>query len=155
MMDHTNYSKLSPSQKDTSNPPDPTTMVLANRRSPPLDGGHSTKISGMWALKHEISSPEFYDILIKIELKGYTDLYLKNLYKHINMCINEVTILLEYLLTCYHSIKRHSEFAEYFITDRYYPSYSCNVQICTSLGSSLLVPMTNDTIVKSSMAPQA
>ena len=47
MMDQTNNSKLSPSQEDTSNPPDPTTVVPANIRAPPLDGGHSTKIGGM------------------------------------------------------------------------------------------------------------
>ena len=56
MMDQTNLSKSSPSQKDTSNPQDPSTVVLANRRSPQLDGVNSTKIGGMWTLKHEISS---------------------------------------------------------------------------------------------------
>ena len=37
----------------------------------------------------------------------------------------------------------------------HHPSYSWNFQIYTSLGHSLLVAMTNDTCVKSSMAPQA
>ena len=50
MMDHTNISKSSPAQKDTSTPPYPITVVPANRRDPPLEGGHSTKIGGMWTL---------------------------------------------------------------------------------------------------------
>ena len=65
MMDQTNISKSSPTQKDTSTPPDPITMVQTNRRDPPLEGGHSTKIGGMCTLKHEISSPRFYELLIK------------------------------------------------------------------------------------------
>ena len=65
MMDQTNNLKLSSAHKDASNPPDPTTMVPANRRDPPLDGGIYTKIGGMWTLKHEIISPKFYEILIK------------------------------------------------------------------------------------------
>ena len=71
------------------------------------------------------------------------------------MCLNVVTRLREDLLTCYQYIIRHSDFAEYFIPDRDHPSYSWNVQIYTSLRHSLLVAMTNDTRVKSSMAPQA
>ena len=43
----------------------PTTVVLANRRAPPLNSGHSTKIGGIWNLKHDIISPKFYEILIK------------------------------------------------------------------------------------------
>ena len=69
MMDQTNIPKSSPTQKDTSTPPDRTTVVPANRRDPPLEGEHSTKIGGMWTLKHEISSPKFYELLIKTELK--------------------------------------------------------------------------------------
>ena len=60
----TNISKSSPAQKDTSTPPDPTTVVLTDSTSPPLEGVHSTKIGGMWTLKHEISSPKFYELLI-------------------------------------------------------------------------------------------
>ena len=71
------------------------------------------------------------------------------------MCLNEVTRLIEDLLPDYQSIKRHSEFEEYFLPDRDHPSYSWNVHIYTSLGHSLLVAMTNATCVKSSMAPQA
>ena len=155
MMDHTNNSKFSPAHKDTSTRPDPTTVLPANRRDPPLYGEQYTKIGGMWTLKREISSPKFYDILIKTELKGDTALYLKNFYNHINMCINAVTRLQEELFTGYQSIIRHSEFAEYFIQDCDHPSYSWNVQIYTSLGKLLLLSMTNDACVKSSMAPQA
>ena len=91
MMDKTKNSKYSPTQKDTLTPPDPITMIPSNRRSPPLEGGHSTKIGGMWTLKHEIISPKFYELLIKTELKGDTDLDLKNFYNHTNMCLNAVT----------------------------------------------------------------
>ena len=71
------------------------------------------------------------------------------------MYLNAVTRLREDLPTDYQSIKRHSKFEEYFIPDRDHPSYSWNVQKYTSLGHSLLVAMTNDTCVISSMAPKA
>ena len=93
MMDQTNIPKYSPSQKDTSTPPYPNTVVPTNRRSPPLEGGYSTKIGGMWTLKHEIILPKLYELLIKTELKGDTDLYLKNFFNHIKMCLNAVTRL--------------------------------------------------------------
>ena len=109
----------------------------------------------MWTLKNEISSPKFYELLINTELKGYTVLDLKNFYNHINMFLNAVTILREGFLPGYQSIKRHAQFEEYFIPYCDHPSYSCIVQIYTSLGHSLLVTMTNNTCVKSSMAPQA
>ena len=86
-----------------------------------------------------------------IDLKGDTALYLKNFFNHIKMCPNAVTRLREDLLPDYYSINRHSEFEEYFVPDRNHPSYSWNVQIYTSLGHSLLVAMTNDTCVKSSI----
>ena len=66
MMDKTNNSKSSPIQKDTLTPPDPITVVPANRRDPSLEGGHYTKTGGVWNLKHEISAPKFYEILMKI-----------------------------------------------------------------------------------------
>ena len=68
MMDQTNILKYSPAQKDSPKPPEPTTLVLENRRAPPLDGGHSTKIGGMRNLKHEIISQKFYELSIKKEL---------------------------------------------------------------------------------------
>ena len=100
------------------------------------------------------SHKDYIKVLIKTEIKGDTDLDLKNFYNHINMCLNAVTILQEYLLPSYQYIKRHSDFAEYFIPDFDHPSYSWNVQIYTYLGHSLLVEMTNDTYVKPSMTPQ-
>ena len=57
MMDQTKNSKMSPYQKDTLNPLETITVVPANRRDLPLDGGNSTKTGGMWTLKHEIISP--------------------------------------------------------------------------------------------------
>ena len=44
----------------------------------------------MWDLKHEISSPKFYEIIIKIELKGDTSLDLNNFYNHLKMYLNAV-----------------------------------------------------------------
>ena len=82
---HINTMLSSPNQKYTSTPPDPTTVVLDNRRDPPLEGGNSTKIGGMWTLKHEIRSPKFYELLIKTELKGDTSLDINNFYNHIKM----------------------------------------------------------------------
>ena len=93
MMDQTNIQKSSSAQKDTTTTPDPTTTVQTNRKAPPLEGGISDKIGGMWTLKHNISSPSFYEILIKIELKGDTALDLKNLYNHVKMSLNAVTKL--------------------------------------------------------------
>ena len=65
-------------------------MISANKSDTPLEGGHSTEIGGMWTLKHDISSPKFYEILIKTELKVYTALDPNNFYKHIKMCLNAV-----------------------------------------------------------------
>ena len=80
-------------QKDSTKPPDLTNIVPDNRRASPLVGGQFTEIGGMWNLKHEISSPKFYELLTKKELKGDTDIYPKNFYNHINMCLNEATRL--------------------------------------------------------------
>ena len=98
LTDQTNNSKFSPSQKDLSTPPDPNTVLPANKRDPPLDRGNSTKIGGMWTLKHKISSPKLYELIIKTELKGDTALDLKNSYNHIKMCLNSVTRFQGYLL---------------------------------------------------------
>ena len=111
MIDKNNIYKSWSAQKDTSTPLDPITVVPTNIRAPPLEGGHSTKIGGMWTLKHEISSPKFYDLLIKKELKGDTALDLKNFFNHVKICLNAVTRLREDLLPYYHSIKRHSDFS--------------------------------------------
>ena len=110
MMDQTDNSEFSPAQKDTLTPPDPTNVVLDNRRDPPLGEGYSTKIGGMWTLKHEISSPKFYELLIKTEHKRDTSLDLKNFFNHIKMCLNELNRLIEDLLPDHHSVKRYSQF---------------------------------------------
>ena len=130
-------------------------MIPAKKRAPPLEGGNSTKIGDMWNLNHDIRSPKFYEILIKIELKGDTSMDIKNFYNNINMCLNVVTRIIEDLLTAYQFVKRHSDFEEYFVPDRDHPYYSCNAHTYTSLGKSLLVTLTNDTYVKYSMANQA
>ena len=92
-MDQTNNSKLSPAQKDTLTPLEPINVVPSKRRYPQIDGVNSTKIGGMWTLKHDISSPKFYGIIIKLELKGNTALDINNFYKQIKMCLNTVIIL--------------------------------------------------------------
>ena len=143
----------SPSQKDTLTPPYPTTTVQINKRAPPLEGGISKNIGGMWTLKHDISSPRFYELLIKTELKGYTDLDLKNFYNHIKMSLNVVNRLKVDLLPDYLYIDRNSEFKECFVPDRNHISYAWNLQVYTSLIHSLLVAITNNTCVKFSMAP--
>ena len=64
MMNQIKISKSSPDKKDSPKAQDTTTVVPANKKSPPLEGGHSTKIGGMWTLKHEIGSPKFYELII-------------------------------------------------------------------------------------------
>ena len=71
------------------------------------------------------------------------------------MSLNAVTRLREDLIPDYQSTKRHSQFKQYFVPDHNHASYSWNLQVNTSLGHSLLVAMTNDTCVKSSMAPKS
>ena len=107
MKDKNNISKSSPAQKDTSTPPDPTTTFQTNRRAPPFEGGISENIGGMWTLKHEISSPRFYELLIKTELKRDTALDLKNFYNHVKMSLNAVTRLKVDRLPDYLYIKRN------------------------------------------------
>ena len=64
----------------------------------------------MWNLKHDISSPKFYELLVKTGIKVDTDLDLNNFYNHIKMSLNEMTRLQEDLIPNYQYIKRHSEF---------------------------------------------
>ena len=56
------------SSQDKVDPPkaqDPDSVVQANKKVQPLEGGHSMKIGRMRNLKHEISSPKLYEIHIK------------------------------------------------------------------------------------------
>ena len=64
-MDQIKISKYFPYQQDSKKSQEPTTVVPANRRDPPLDGGHYTKIGGMWTLKHDIRPQKLYELLIK------------------------------------------------------------------------------------------
>ena len=107
MMDQTNNSKSSPNQKVTSTPTDPTTMVPSNSRAPPLEGGHYTKIGGMWTLKHEIRSPKFYELLIKTELKGDTALDVKNLWTYKRNYLS--TYSLKFWPCVYHQTKANGK----------------------------------------------
>ena len=77
MMDQINMYKSSPYQIDQPKPHDPTTVVPSNRSTPPLYGGYSTKIGGMWNLNHDISSPKLYYLIINTKLKGDTYINLK------------------------------------------------------------------------------
>ena len=75
--DQINTLKYSPTQKDSPNPLDPNNGVPTNSRDPTLGSGKSTNVCGMWTLRHEISSPKFYELLIKTKLKVVTALDLK------------------------------------------------------------------------------
>ena len=66
IMDQINTLKYSPTKKDSPRPLDPITVVPDSRRDPPLYSRKSTKIGGMWNLKHEISSQKLYELLIKV-----------------------------------------------------------------------------------------
>ena len=44
---------------------DTTTVILDNKKSPPLKGGNYKKVRGTWNLKHDIRSPKFYELPIK------------------------------------------------------------------------------------------
>ena len=90
---HIKMLKSSPDKKDSPKAQDPSTVVPANKKAPQLECGHSKDIFGMWTLKHEISSPKFYELLIKTETKGDTALELMNFYNKINMCLNAVNRL--------------------------------------------------------------
>ena len=63
-------------------------MFLYNKKAPQVEGGNYTKNCVMWDIKHEISSPKSFEILIKTELKVDTDLEPRNLYNHVKMCLN-------------------------------------------------------------------
>ena len=91
MMENIIISKYSLDKNDLPKDQYPTTVIPANWKDPPLEGGNSTNIGCMWNLKHDIRSPKFYEILINTELKVDTALDLKNFYNHIKMCVNAVT----------------------------------------------------------------
>ena len=101
----------------------------------------------MWNLKHEIISQKLYELLIKTELKVDTALDLKKFYNNIKICLNVVTRLREDLLPYYCTIKRHSEFEEYFVPDSDCPYYYWNAQTNNSLVHLLLAALTHYTCI--------
>ena len=103
-------SKSSPAHKDSPKPQDLSTRVPDNSRDPPLDIEYSKNNGCMYNIKHKISLPKFYELLIKTEHKGDTDMDIQN--NHIKMCLNTVTRLWNELLPAYKPIKRLSEFEE-------------------------------------------
>ena len=54
IMDKNQNSNYSPDNMDSPKAQDSTTVIPANKKVPPLEGEHSTKIGGMWTLKHKI-----------------------------------------------------------------------------------------------------
>ena len=60
MMDHIKNLKLLLDKKYSPKDRDPASVILSNKKYPPLEGGHFTKIGGMWTLKNGISSPKIY-----------------------------------------------------------------------------------------------
>ena len=67
------------------------TVVPDNKKYPQLEGGNSMKIGDMWNIKHDISSPKLYELIINTYLKLDTVIDLNNFYNHIKICLNEVT----------------------------------------------------------------
>ena len=65
IVDHIQILNYSPDSMDSPNEHDPTNKVPAENNSPPLEGGYSTKIGGMWTPKHYISSQKIYELLTK------------------------------------------------------------------------------------------
>ena len=56
---------FSPGNMDSPKYSDPDNVVPTKNKVPLLEGGNSTKIGGMWTLKHDIRSPKFYELIIK------------------------------------------------------------------------------------------
>ena len=70
MMYHNQNSNYPPDNMDSPQAQCPTTVVPDNNKTIPLEGGNYTKNGYLWTLKHEISSPKFYELLINTELKA-------------------------------------------------------------------------------------
>ena len=69
MTDKNQNSNYSLDKMDSPKAQDPTTLLPANNNTPPLEGGNSTKIGGMWSLIHNINPQKLYELLIKTQLK--------------------------------------------------------------------------------------
>ena len=109
----------SPNQKDTSTPPDPTTVVPDNRRDPPSEGGHYTKVGGMWNLKHKISSPMYK----AVKKTKFIRRYMEALALH----TGEPTVNWEYNTSCIYVVEdkivtprvQHIDIPVYFLLDQF------------------------------------
>ena len=95
MTEYIIFSKSSTDKNASPKYQDTITVFPAKERYPPLEGENSTKMVSMWNLKHDISSPKCYELLLKTELKVGTSLDVKNFYNHIKMCLNALNILQE------------------------------------------------------------
>ena len=69
---------------------DPEIVVLNKNKDPPLEDVHYMTIGGVWNIKHDISSPKFYELFIKAELKRDTTLDPNIFYNLIKICLNAV-----------------------------------------------------------------
>ena len=56
IMDQLKFSNSSPDGMDSPKAQQPNTTVPDNKQSRPLEGGNSTRIGGMWTLKHDTIS---------------------------------------------------------------------------------------------------
>ena len=82
-----------PDNMDSPQDQGPTTVVPSKNKALPLEGGNYTKNGYLWTLKHKISSPKCYELLINtglIETLLWTSITSTNTY---NMCIIMVTRL--------------------------------------------------------------
>ena len=78
---------------EANKPQDSSTMLHTNRRVTPIEGGCYQKIGEIWTLKHDISAPKLYELLINNNMKEKTVLDINNFYNHIKMCLNAVEIV--------------------------------------------------------------
>ena len=65
MMDQIEILDPSPDKINPTKSQDPTTVLPANKKTPPSENRNYKKVGGMWNLKHEIISPKFYELIIK------------------------------------------------------------------------------------------
>ena len=64
MTDHNQNLNSFTDKMDSPKSEDLNTVVPSRKKYPSLESGNSKKIVGMWNLKHEIFSPNFYELLI-------------------------------------------------------------------------------------------
>ena len=68
MMYHNQNSNYPPENMDSPYDLSPTTVFSYEKKALPLEGGNSNKNGYLWTLKHDISLPKFYVLLINTEL---------------------------------------------------------------------------------------